>query len=785
MKSGKGTTGGVEAYSTAKASSSTEGLSEVDIVSQRTYEMRFAESDSSDVEEEISQLHVQAEYDSFKKVRPLPTSANPMKEFWIPMRNAYPLLFPVACKYFCCQGTSAPVERLFSRCSLVDTEKRRRLRGETLTGQVIAGDNWKLHENDVKCNAKIKASSPAADIESVKSVASSISHSVVDRESSRNPLLILSTTNKPDRFQRESLTHKRHQSIDTMRQNVPASEAILSNSNVQASIPVSEEEAAVNAGDEDAWDTLFGMDDLMLPQPQRDSVPGALGTISLKDSNKICYMKGCKDTNMKTLKSCETCGRMYCLQHTFSHTLTCTAKQKAKEKKSIKASSSSSSSSSSKQRSDIFTRLTKEENAIVFSIFAKDADDIVISKFNVDFRAEDLQCLKSNSGWVNDEVINFWLSMVEEMDLVTYLYELENNREYKRSLFLNSFFFSKLFDEDKAFTPKKIERYVKMFDVITTKRKRTNVFELKNIYMPVNTTNTHWTLLVFSMEYRTIWYYDHLYEDDERSIICTEMALKWLEFEADRWRLEGIDVGFDRETWTIISSMGQDIPKQGDGSSCGVFVCADLYMLWNKDRIADDSYAMTDICIFRRALCKYIAHGTLVNKLGYSQSVLDQLSAFGNKREPGKQDTDSDSENDVIEVNGEPLRRKTNTTQIAVKKRKSQMESHAEAAAGATEKRTRSIKNELAESSTCIVSKMQSIKNETHEYSVGDRVKAVGRCRDARREQIPYGTSGVVTEIIMTASDNYTLVIKWDNGQPSSNHLPKGFWASDVYDVYK
>jgi hypothetical protein len=76
-----------------------------------------------------------------------------------------------------------------------------------------------------------------------------------------------------------------------------------------------------------------------------------------------------------------------------------------------------------------------------------------------------------------------------------------------------------------------------------------------------------------------------------------------------------------------------------------------------------------------------------------------------------------------------------------------------------------------------------NIEKNNFRYAVGEQVKAHGRCRDAEKETIRYGTLGTIIEILQT-EDSYYLRVEWETGQTSANHMPRGFWSANMYDVY-
>jgi hypothetical protein len=150
-----------------------------------------------------------------------------------------------------------------------------------------------------------------------------------------------------------------------------------------------------------------------------------------------------------------------------------------------------------------------------------------------------------------------------------------------------------------------------------------------------------------------------------------------------------------------------------------------------------------------------------------------QLSLFDMK--PSSKDGDADSDEDLPEVINAPKQPDIK----APPSKKRQIDAKHDIN---TEKRSRSVKDASDVVNNGSGIHLQTTQSETVQYTLGDRVRTVGRYRDANKEAMPYGTFGTVTAIVQI-DDDYYFKIAWDSGQPSSYHLPMGFWAVDTYDV--
>lgn len=141
--------------------------------------------------------------------------------------------------------------------------------------------------------------------------------------------------------------------------------------------------------------------------------------------------------------------------------------------------------------------------------------EVIIDKYSIDMTRAKLVCLKPST-WLNDEVINFYMSMLQERDLaLTEKAGGENNR--KSSHYFSSFFIDRL-TADRQYNFNNIKRWTKKFDV----------FSKDKIFMPVNLSQTHWTMIVVYVQKREIHYYDSM---SGNGMWFLQQVLSWLSDE--------------------------------------------------------------------------------------------------------------------------------------------------------------------------------------------------------------------------------------------------------------
>ena len=160
----------------------------------------------------------------------------------------------------------------------------------------------------------------------------------------------------------------------------------------------------------------------------------------------------------------------------------------------------------------------------------------------------------------------------------------------RHSHFFNSFFMNKLLqmDGENKYDYKGVRRWSKKFDT----------FELDKVFVPVNISNTHWTMLIVYVQRKEIHYNDSMSGSGTRFL---RAALQWLIDEArDK---KGIEL--DGSEWNLVSGT---VPQQANGFDCGVF------SIMNADFASEDlefCYSQKHMPYFRRRICKDILTGSL------------------------------------------------------------------------------------------------------------------------------------------------------------------------------
>jgi len=204
----------------------------------------------------------------------------------------------------------------------------------------------------------------------------------------------------------------------------------------------------------------------------------------------------------------------------------------------------------------------------------------LIQKFSIPMTREKILCLRPES-WLNDEVINFCMSMLQERD--DKLRELSPNR--KKSHFFNSFFMDKLLGNGHVgYHYKDVARWTKKFDV----------FQLDKVFIPVNIANTHWTMAVVLVSRKEIHYYNSMKDEGRK---YKNGLLRWLGDETQSKK----QTNFDQSGWTLHSP---PCPKQENGFDCGMFTMTD------DIPVSDAAYSQQHMPFFRRKVASAILRGS-------------------------------------------------------------------------------------------------------------------------------------------------------------------------------
>mmetsp|Transcript_494 Transcript_494/g.1208 ORF Transcript_494/g.1208 Transcript_494/m.1208 type:complete len:503 (+) Transcript_494:82-1590(+) len=196
----------------------------------------------------------------------------------------------------------------------------------------------------------------------------------------------------------------------------------------------------------------------------------------------------------------------------------------------------------------------EEEDMYDAAMNSSDDNKVLVQRFNVDLMAQQMYCLEGLQ-WLNDEVINFYLSLLRERSL----HLVETNATPGLSCYFHlTLFYSKLTENNK-YNYKGVQRW--------TKRgfRKCDLFTQDIVFFPRNIGNSHWTLCVAFIKEKRVEYFDSMAGVGRE---CMQNILHYLRDEhADKKGSE-----LDTSDWELIDH-GPNVPQQNNGSDCGVFLC--------------------------------------------------------------------------------------------------------------------------------------------------------------------------------------------------------------------
>jgi Ulp1 family protease len=102
--------------------------------------------------------------------------------------------------------------------------------------------------------------------------------------------------------------------------------------------------------------------------------------------------------------------------------------------------------------------LSDIDEQMVNKIFCeRDKNKLIVKHFNIDMTVSKILCLKG-SQWLNDEVINFYIKLLESRN--------NSNKNYPKCYYFNTFFYQKL-TQNNSFNYQNVKRWTKNIDLFS------------------------------------------------------------------------------------------------------------------------------------------------------------------------------------------------------------------------------------------------------------------------------------------------------------------------------
>ena len=196
--------------------------------------------------------------------------------------------------------------------------------------------------------------------------------------------------------------------------------------------------------------------------------------------------------------------------------------------------------------------LTPEQVQQVMKCWKMPPSSIIVSSFQIDISARDLQTLREGH-WLNDNILDFYFNLITLANASVFCW--------------TTHFFSTL----KLRGYQGVSRWAK--------RRKVNLNEKKQIFVPINILSTHWALAVVDNVSKNFRYYDSLSSGGNLQalrIIKTYMI--------EEGKKQNSPIRY--EAYKMNHNMPS--PQQGNGSDCGVFTCITAKFLSRNKRLAYD-----------------------------------------------------------------------------------------------------------------------------------------------------------------------------------------------------
>ena len=211
------------------------------------------------------------------------------------------------------------------------------------------------------------------------------------------------------------------------------------------------------------------------------------------------------------------------------------------------------------------------DRQLVAEMLGKNSPVDVLRFVNAEVFGEHTQRL-SPSGWLVDEVVNYYMFLLQERDALV----CASDGSRKPCHFFNSFFFTKLL-ENGSYNYRQVKRWTKRFDL----------FSRSKVFAPVNVGNMHWCMVMVDVARKEVRYFDSMGAGGEPYLKAMK---RYLEDEHRTKKGSELEGG-----WTLTRTT-RDTPRQTNGYDCGVFASFCAHYMSLTDQL---DFSQDDIQHFR------------------------------------------------------------------------------------------------------------------------------------------------------------------------------------------
>ncbi|XP_067641015.1 uncharacterized protein Ulp1 isoform X3 [Eurosta solidaginis] len=227
-----------------------------------------------------------------------------------------------------------------------------------------------------------------------------------------------------------------------------------------------------------------------------------------------------------------------------------------------------------------FVELTPEYQAKIKAAIIGPPDQVLVSKFNLNITRRDIHTLLGNN-WLNDEVINFYMNLITERG------ETKHETHGLPNVYaMNTFFIPRLLTAGHS----GVKRWTRKVDI----------FSKDIIPVPVHVGGVHWCMAIIHIKNHTIKYYDSMGTPNPSVLKALEQYL--MEESLDKRKQ-----AYDTSSYEIESV--REVPRQMNGSDCGVFSCMFAEYITRNREI---TFSQQHMEYFRHKMILEIVRGELL-----------------------------------------------------------------------------------------------------------------------------------------------------------------------------
>jgi Ulp1 family protease len=159
--------------------------------------------------------------------------------------------------------------------------------------------------------------------------------------------------------------------------------------------------------------------------------------------------------------------------------------------------------------------------------------------------------------WLNDDIINAYISLINMRS---------QSLGLKKAYIFNTFFYTMIEDMQgrNDYDFKKLMRIIN--------RKKVNLLDYEYVLIPVNQTHYHWYLLSINLRTQTFDLIDSMTTAQETLATSLSVLQPFLHDYLTATQIETPQTSFK-------SQILPDVPKQQNGSDCGLFTCLNMELL--------------------------------------------------------------------------------------------------------------------------------------------------------------------------------------------------------------